>query len=330
MACCGDGVTVAVLTPRAPGRETLSPLHERWLLRQTRQPEVKALVAYNDRVREVSAWLTEFGHLQRHLITPEQVRTQLNTWRHDDGFAAQTCNLRRHALGHLYVLLDGKSAYNPVRDVPKFKGPQRIAKWLPYDVIEAVFAVMTKRKSLARLMLIAYAGYRPSEIKRTQPEDVLPFLGLPEPFAIKRCGKGGNPLSMPLAEKAVGAWRLLIDALGILEATPEQWTEKMRFGSASLNKNWKAAMLRAGDNAMAKAKEAGANPEALCVIALRFQPVNCYRLKHSFAVRLLLACDNKELVQKALGHTSERTTSIYTMMAVDPRLAGAIKKAFGS
>ena len=54
------------------------------------------------------------------------------------------------------------------------------------------------------------------------------------------------------------------------------------------------------------------------------------RLKHSFAVRLLLACDNKELVQKALGHTSEKTTSIYTMMAVDPRLAGAIKKAFGA
>jgi hypothetical protein len=87
----------------------------------------------------------------------------------------------------------------------------------------------------------------------------------------------------------VAAWRLLIDAFGILEATPAQWTEKMRFGSASLNKNWKAAMLRASDNATAKAKEAGADAEALRVIAIRLQPVNCYRLKHSFAVRLLLA-----------------------------------------
>jgi hypothetical protein len=98
-------------------------------------------------------------------------------------------------------------------------------------------------------------------------EHVNRTLALPEPFAIKQCGKGGNPLSMPRAEKAVAAWRLLIDALGILEATPEQWTEKMRFGSASLNKNWKAAMLRAGDNAMTKAKEAGANAEALHVFA---------------------------------------------------------------
>ena len=100
--------------------------------------------------------------------------------------------------------------------------------------------------------------------------------------------------------------------------------------SASLNKNWKAAMLRAGDKAVAAAKEDGANAETLRAIALRFQPVNCYRLKHSFAVRLMLACDNKELVQKALGHTSEKTTNIYTMMALDPRLAGAINKAFGS
>ncbi len=58
--------------------------------------------------------------------------------------------------------------------------------------------------------------------------------------------------------------------------------------------------------------------------------MKCYRLKHSFAVRLLLSCDNKELVQKALGHTSAKTTSIYTMMALDPRLSGAIKKAFRS
>ena len=135
---------------------------------------------------------------------------------------------------------------------------------------------------------------------------------------------------MPLTQKAVEAWRLLITALGILDATPEQWAKKMRFGSASLNKNWKAAMERAGDKAVVAAAQAGANAETLRAVGLRFQPVNCYRLKHSFAVRLLLSCDNKELVQKALGHTSAKTTSIYTMMAVDPRLAGALNKAFAS
>jgi integrase len=309
-----------------PVKGTLADGVERYLA----LPEVKALVAYKDRVREISAWLKGFGHLQRHLITPEQVRAQLNQWRYDDNLAAQTCNLRRHAFGHLYTLLDGKNAYNPVRDVPKFKTPKPTAKWLPYETIEAVFGVMRRNETIARLMLMAYAGYRPSEIKRTQPSDVLPFLDLPEPFAIKRCGKGGNPVSMPLTPKAVDAWRLLIKALGILDATPDQWTAKMRFGTSSMNHNWKDAMRRAGDNAVAEAEKAGANADTLRAIALRFEPVHCYRLKHSFAVRLLIACDNKELVQKALGHTSEKTTSIYTMMAVDPRLTEAIKKAFGA
>src|SRR5262245_63241153 len=52
-------------------------------------PEVKALVSYKDRMREVSVWLKVFGHLQRHVITPEQIRAQLNEWRHNDNLAAQ-------------------------------------------------------------------------------------------------------------------------------------------------------------------------------------------------------------------------------------------------
>jgi len=47
---------------------------------------------------------------------------------------------------------------------------------------------------------------------------------------------------------------------------------------------------------------------------------NCYRLRHSYSVRLLLACGNKEIVQKALGHANISTTDIYTSMVVDPRL----------
>jgi len=42
-----------------------------------------------------------------------------------------------------------------------------------------------------------------------------------------------------------------------------------------------------------------------------------------------MACDNTEIVQEALGHTSENTMSIDTTMAVDRRLAEANKKAFG-
>ena len=49
-------------------------------------------------------------------------------------------------------------------------------------------------RTKARLMLIAYAGFRPSEIMRGQSEDVLRYLDLPEPFCFKRVGKGGVPV----------------------------------------------------------------------------------------------------------------------------------------
>src|SRR4029453_3770897 len=87
----------------------------------------------------------------------------------------------------------------------------------------------------ARLMLMAYAGFRPSEIMRAQPEDVLPFLELPEPFCYKRTGKKGRPVMVPLPQEGVEAWRLFIErnAFG-------------HFARENINRDWKAAMQRAG------------------------------------------------------------------------------------
>lgn len=55
--------------------------------------------------------------------------------------------------------------------------------------------------------------------------------------------------------------------------------------------------------------------------------VNCYRLRHSFGVRLLLAGGNRELVQRALGHVKVQTTDFYTEMVTDPRLVDAVAYA---
>lgn len=92
----------------------------------------------------------------------------------------------------------------------KFEEPRPTPKWLAYEVIEKTFAVMRENATKARLMLMAYAGFRPSEVIRAQPADVLPFLDLPEPFCLKRVGKGGVPVMVPLPPKGVAAWQLLI------------------------------------------------------------------------------------------------------------------------
>jgi integrase len=169
------------------------------------------------------------------------------------------------------------------------------------------------------LMLMAYAGFRPSEIMRAEPDDVLPFLDLPEPFCFKRVGQGGVPVMVPLPPKGVEAWRLLIAKNG--------WG---RFQHANINRDWKHAMTRAGETEIRALSDFERDDTSVERLRLMFKPVNCYRLRHSYSVRLLLACGNKEIVQKALGHAKIQTTDIYTTMVVDPRLQEAVRRAFGT
>jgi integrase len=236
------------------------------------------------------------------------------------GLSAQTCNLRRTALSHLFTTLDGNRARNPVSDVPKFERPEPKPHALPYDVIKATFDVMRPNKTKARLMLMAYAGFRPSEIKRAEPGDVLPFLDLPEPFCYKRVGKRGKPVMVPLPDEGVEAWRLLIKR--------NAWG---KFSRDNINRDWKAAMKRAGQAQIAKLEQEAAGDDVVEATRLAFTPVRCYALRHSYATQLLLkGSDDLSIVQEALGHRDPRTTRIYTTVKVNPRLMAAVRKAFAS
>jgi site-specific recombinase XerD len=250
------------------------------------------LVSFRDRKRDLNEWLTRFGHRHRHTLEPNELQSQLNEWR-ATGLSAQTCNLRRTALSHLFNVLDGKNARNPVSDVPPFKRQLPLPQALPYDVIRATFLKMRDNATKARLMLMAYAGFRPSEIQRALPDDVQ--LEGAEPYCYKRVGKGGRALMVPLPPDGVTAWKLFSQA--------DAWG---KYARGAANRHWQAAMKRAG-----------------------FQPVNCYALRHSYATQLLLkGADDLSLVQEALGHRDLRTTRIYTTVKVNPRLFAAVKKAF--
>jgi site-specific recombinase XerD len=277
------------------------------------------LVSFKDREYDLRQWLTRFGHRHRHTLEPKELQTQLNEWRLG-GYSAQTCNLRRTALSHLFSTLDGKRARNPVADVPKFERPEAKPHALPYEVIHATFDVMRPNATKARLMLMAYAGFRPSEIMRAQREDVEPFLDLPEPFCYKRTGKRGRPVMVPLPPEGIEAWRLLIER--------NAWGP---FARENINRDWKAAMKRAGESRVRMIQAGAGGPGEIEAARRAFAPVRCYSLRHSYATQLLLkGSDDLSVVQEALGHRDARTTRIYTTVKVNPRLMAAVKKAFGS
>ena len=272
-----------------PVKGTLAEDVERYL--KLMEPR---LVSFKDRARDLKEWLPRFGHRHRHTLEPNELQAQLNEWRALE-LSPQTCNLRRTALSHLFSILDGKQARNPVGEVSPFKRTLPQPQALPYEVIRATLEKMRANPTKARLMLMAYGGFRPSEIQRAQTEDV--YLDAPEPYCYKRVGKGGRPLMVPLPPEGVNAWKLFIRA--------DAWG---KYAKGAANRHWQAAMKRAG-----------------------YVPTHCYTLRHSYATQLLLrGADDLSLVQEALGHRDLRTTRIYTTVKVNPRLVAAVRKAFGS
>lgn len=120
----------------------------------------------------------------------------------------------------------------------------------------------------------------------------------------RHTAKGGDVVAVPLSEVGVLAWKMWLEH-NPWNAEKHQWTMP---SLANVNRDWKAAMERAG-----------------------FNSTRCYDLVHSYCTQLLTAGGGDiALVAKARGHRDIRTTMIYTQVSVDPRLVSAVRKAFSA
>lgn len=171
---------------------------------------VTSLASYSDRARDLRTWIDAIGsETPRWAITPDRVRTVLAQWK-ADGYANQTCNNRRTALSHLYTVLDGKNAYNPVKEVPPYPPPLPIKRGLPLPVVMRVLKKIQGPKTRARLEVLAWTGMRPSELMRLTPE----LVNLKAGTAIVPTGKGGPPREIAFA-LALPAWKRLVKVGGL-------------------------------------------------------------------------------------------------------------------
>jgi hypothetical protein len=89
--------------------------------------QVQTMPTLRHRRDDLALWLKVFGpERPRKSITAGEIRAQLENWR-AAGYAANTCNHRRTALMHLWSVLDGKTAPNPARDVPRYPDDSQAA-----------------------------------------------------------------------------------------------------------------------------------------------------------------------------------------------------------
>jgi site-specific recombinase XerC len=285
-----------------PALGTLAADADRYLARA----EVQSLASHKSRGADTRAWLPLLGHLRRDQIATAEIQKQVDDWR-KAGIAAWTVRHRLNALRQVYSLLDGPTAYNPVRSVVAPPKPRNIPRAIDYATIRTTLNQMEPSATKAFLMIMAFCGFRPEEIRRTEPWMVR--LDSDPPQVTRNTAKGGDVTVVPLSDEGVLAWQMFIRHEGFdrqPDLTDRGGNPCRTRTFPNANRDWKAAMVRAG-----------------------LAPTRSYDLVHSYCTQLLMAGGGDiTLVQKARGHRDIRTTMIYTQVVSDPRLEAAVQKAF--
>lgn len=162
--------------------------------------QVRAMPTYDQRTHHLYLWRDALGpDTPRSQITAADIRAVLQRWRQTYGPA--TCNKRRSALMHLWSVLDGKGASNPVRDTPKFEAPHALPRGRDPHVIDAALKLTRQSRLRACCRVLLWTGMRPSELQRAEPGDVTPDT------VIVRTAKGGRVRVVPLTSQAKEAWK---------------------------------------------------------------------------------------------------------------------------
>lgn len=188
---------------KASGHATLYRDCVRYLQRKTHLTSQCSLGS------ELDAWCRLYGTRPRHSLTRDDVLTARSRWA-NDGLAPKTINHRVNRLRALFRELDGHDADSPtdgIRPLPVPRTPiQRIHPQTVLDVIDRMATAKYKtklRKPIARLLVYATTGRRPSEIARAQPRDV----DFTHRVWIPRDGKGGFTPGLYLNDDMLFAWQ---------------------------------------------------------------------------------------------------------------------------
>lgn len=267
---------------------------------------VTSLTTYADRCREIDLWVQALGSRRREDITPGDIRAVRDRWLttprsadDDRPVSAATVNKRLRALSNLWRVLDGKQAYNPVRDVDEAPEPHPSPRALSYAAIQAILDRMpTYRhgqwkqtpppdwtptglsKARVRVRIMAYTGLTPKALMRVTPADVdrtRNVLTLPA----RKKGRGVRPGVVPLLPPAAEAFAELagLDGFGPFNVR----TLRYAFTRAATLAGYPSARL--------------------------------HDLRHALAAIAYETTGSLDVVMALLQHTTRDTTQRYTLAA---------------
>ncbi len=182
-----------------------------------------------------------------------------------------------------------RNRFNRVMDLDNIQRPRRekrLPNVLSKQEIKAIIEAPANIKHRAMLSLIYACGLRRSELLNLKLSDVLSNRNL----LFIRQSKGKKDRVVPISDKIIEMLREYFKAyrpktwLFEGQNTGEQYSER------SLQLVLKQALKKAGNK----------------------KPVSLHWLRHSYATHLLESGTDLRYIQELLGHSSSKTTEIYT------------------
>lgn len=271
-----------------------------------------------ERADQLKWWCESFGTKRRAELDSPDLRRALNgllhKGRNGQALTASTVNKYRFALSHVFTVLDGKEAANPLRNVPKYTEPDAAARDISYEIIERIIDEVRDRGvtrdsvslTKARIRVFAYAPITPAQLQRMQRSDI-DWHATPASIITpgRKKGHGTKPRRKPLTSRGLAAFQAFDAADG--------WGKP--YSKASLYKTFTAARDRA---------VAALRVDRPDLDLSRAETMRPYDLRHSFATKTFQVTGSLSVTAELLDHADQRTTLRYAQGALPEHLRSAV------
>ena len=227
----------------------------------------------------------EFVDMKPHRVGKSDVDAYLDTLVRR-GCGPSTVNIAISAIKLYYSIFHRRIAV----DIRRPKRKRRLFQVLSREEVGRIISVVENKKHRLLLMLIYSGGLRVSEVVRLKVGDVDTERGL----IWVRDSKGGKDRYTLLSKAAGEEYKRYVSSMSPDGYLFPGQKNRGHISTRTVEKVFKAACRKAGIE----------------------KDVSVHGLRHSFATHLLEAGVDIRYIQKLLGHSSLKTTQIYTHVAL--------------